>query len=128
MDAIVAANVDQYIAQFPPETRAKLEQLRATIQGLAPQAEECISYQMPAYKFHGVLVFFAGYKKHIGFYPSGSGIEAFQSEFTGYKWSKGAIQFALDKPLPIDLITRIVQYRLLQNQEKAATKPSKKKK
>jgi len=118
--------VDQYIATFPVQVREKLEELRFIIQQAAPMAEEVISYQMPAYDHHGMLVYFAGYKGHVGFYPTGSGIEAFQQEFGPYKWSKGAVQFPLDQPLPADLITRIVAFRIQKNQEKAALKSAKK--
>jgi uncharacterized protein YdhG (YjbR/CyaY superfamily) len=112
-------DVDRYIETFPAATQKLLSQLRKIIKQAAPEAEEVISYKMPAYKFNGMLVYFAGYKNHIGFYPTGSGIEAFKDEFKEYKWSKGAVQFPLDKPLPTELITRIVQYRSKQNSEKA---------
>ncbi len=117
--------VDQYITTFPVEVREKLEEIRWIIQQAAPMAEEVISYKMPAYDCHGILVYFAGYKKHIGFYPSGSGIEAFQHEFGPYKWSKGAVQFPLDEPLPAALISRIVAYRIQSNLDKAAAKSKK---
>jgi uncharacterized protein YdhG (YjbR/CyaY superfamily) len=109
--------IDQYIATFPSNVQAVLENLREIIRNAAPEAEEVISYKMPAYKQNGMLVYFAGYKKHVGFYPTGSGIEAFKEEFTPYKWSKGAVQFPLDKPLPTELITRIVQFRIKYNME-----------
>lgn len=107
-------SVDAYIAAFPEHTRVLLEQVRATIQAAAPHAQEVISYQMPAYKQGTVLIYFAGNKQHIGLYPTSSGIAAFQAEFDrlGYKWSKGAVQFPLNQPLPVDLITRITQFRL----------------
>lgn len=120
--------VDQYIATFPVHIREKLEEIRFIIQQAAPLAEEVISYKMPAYDYHGMLVYFAGNKAHIGFYPTGSGIEAFQHEFGPYKWSKGAVQFPLDQPLPADLITRIVAFRIQVNIEKAAAKSVKKSK
>ncbi len=120
--------VDQYIATFPVHIREKLEEIRFVIQQAAPMAEEVIGYQMPAYNYHGMLVYFAGYKGHVGFYPSGTGIEAFQHEFGPYKWSKGAVQFPLDQPLPTDLITRIVAFRIQANMEKAASKPVRKSK
>lgn len=109
--------IDQYIATFPSNVQAVLENLLEIIRNAAPEAEEVISYKMPAYKQNGMLVYFAGYKKHVGFYPTGSGIEAFKEEFTPYKWSKGAVQFPLDKPLPTELITRIVQFRIKYNME-----------
>lgn len=121
-----AANVDAYIKQFPPEVQAMLQQLRAAIKSAAPKAEELISYMMPAYKYHGVLVYFGGYKNHIGFYPTGSGIEAFKKELSVYKGSKGAVQFPLDKPLPVALIKQIVKYRVQMNLEKEQLKKTKK--
>lgn len=115
----VAANVDEYINAFPSNTRVMLEQLRAAIRQMAPDAIECISYAMPAYKLHGMLVYFAGYDKHIGFYPGAGGISAFENELTGYKRAKGSVQFPLDKALPLELISRMVKFRVLQNKEKA---------
>lgn len=109
------ANIDEYISRFPEETKKLLKQIRSIIKAAAPGATEVISYGMPAFKTKKILVYFAGHTKHIGFYPSGSGITAFQSELSGYKWSKGAIQFPLDKPIPVNLITRIVLYRLHEN-------------
>jgi uncharacterized protein YdhG (YjbR/CyaY superfamily) len=111
--------VDIYISNFPGHTQKLLQLLRETIVAEAPEAEEVISYQMPAYKWKGILVYFAGYEKHIGFYPTGKGIEAFQHEFMGYKWSKGAVLFPLDRELPLDLVRRMVRYRLEQNGSKA---------
>ncbi len=108
-------HIDKYIAEFPEKTKLVLEQLRQTIRAAAPDAEEVIGYQMPAFKQNGILVYFAGYKNHIGFYPTGSGIEAFKLRLSEFKWSKGTIQFLLDKPLPVDLITEIVQFRISQN-------------
>lgn len=117
--------IDEYIASFPAETQILLEQMRSIIQKAAPKAEECISYQMPAYKLHGALVYFAGYQKHIGFYPTSSGISVFQDEISNYKNSKGAVQFPLDKKLPVALITKIVKYRVKENIEKASLKNKK---
>ncbi len=115
-------DVDSYIAIFPQEVQLKLQQLRKSIMEAAPQAEEVISYKMPAYKYKGMLVYFAGYKKHIGFYPTASGIANFIDEFATYKTSKGAVQFPVDKPLPIALIKRIVKYRIKENTDKATAK------
>ena len=126
MMKISPPNVDLYIAGFPQNTQELLIQLRDTIKKNAPEAEEVISYQMPAYKFHGMLAYFAGYKNHIGFYPTGSGIETFQNKLTGYKTSKGTIQFQLDQPLPLDLISEIIQFRVAENLEKAKSKKKKK--
>jgi uncharacterized protein YdhG (YjbR/CyaY superfamily) len=119
MKSSQADSVDSYIASFPASTRMLLTQMRETIRKAAPEAEELMSYQMPAYKLEGMLVYFGGYGKHIGFYPTASGIEAFKQEFSKYKWSKGAVQFPLDQPLPLDLITRIVKFRVAENLEKA---------
>ena len=118
--------VDRYIAGFPSATQDLLEQMRSTILKAAPGAEEVIGYQMPAYRLHGALVYFAGYKAHIGFYPTGSGIEAFKTELSVYKGAKGSVQFPLDKPLPLALITKIVKWRLKENLEKAKEKELKK--
>jgi len=108
-------SVDAYIAGFPDRTRDLLLQMRETIRGAAPEAEEVISYAMPGYKLHGMLVWFAGYGNHIGFYPTSSGIEAFKDEISRYKSSAGAVQFPLNEPLPLDLVTRIVKYRLAED-------------
>jgi uncharacterized protein YdhG (YjbR/CyaY superfamily) len=117
-------SIDDYIARFPANVQQLLEQVRDTIGTAAPQAKEVISYAMPAFKQHSVLVYFAGYTNHIGFYPTSSGIEAFKDDFiaSNYKWSKGAVQFPLDQPLPVDLITRIVTFRLNQDTERAKAK------
>lgn len=119
---IAFKDTDAYIATFPKSTQKLLEQLRKTIKKAAPKAEELISYNMPAYKYNGVLVYFAAYERHIGFYPTASGIKVFQKEISSYKNSKGAVQFPLDKPLPLALITSIVQYRAQENEEKAYSK------
>ena len=112
-------NVDEYIALFPSATKEKLNHIRQIIKSSAPQAEECISYQMPTYKYHGPLVYFAGYKSHIGFYPTPSAIIAFKEELTMYKTSKGAIQFTLSNKLPEQLIQKIIAFRLDENIKKA---------
>lgn len=121
-------NTDEYIAMFPTEVQEVLEKLRQTIKNAAPQAEETISYQMPAFKLHGSLVYFAAYKKHIGFYPTTSGISAFKEHLTNYEVSKGTIKFPINEPLPFDLITTIVKFRVEENLRKAVEKVSKKKK
>jgi len=115
-------NIDQYIANFPADTQKLLREMRETIQCAVPEAKEVISYGMPAFKQKGILVYFAAYAKHIGFYPTGSGIEAFKQEFTDYKWSKGAVQFPLNKPLPLDLITRITKFKAALELKKAEKK------
>ena len=92
-----------------------LEDLRQTIRKAAPKAEEVISYQMPAFKFHGMLVYFAGFKNHIGFYPTSSAIKAFNKELSAYAGAKGTVRFPLDKPIPVGLITKIVKHRVKEN-------------
>lgn len=114
--------IDAYISSFPKETQAILELLRATIKKAAPQAQEIISYKMPAYNWEGNLVYFAAYKNHVGLYPTSSGIKAFENEISAYKWSKGAVQFPLNKPLPVALITKIVKFRLAENIKKMELK------
>ena len=117
--------VEEYIATFPPKTKKFLKDIRATIKQAAPQAEETISYNMPAFKLHGMLVWYAGYKEHIGLYPRTTVIQAFKKDLAEYKQSKGTIQFPLDQPLPLDLITRIVKYRIKENLEAEKTKVKK---
>lgn len=107
--------IDEYIADFPPETQTLLTEIRGIIARAAPEATEKISYAMPTFYLKGNLVHFAGYKNHIGFYPAPSGITAFQEELSVYKNSKGAVQFPLDRPLPKDLISRIVKFRAEEN-------------
>ena len=119
---IAPVTVDSYIAGFPKKTQELLQQIRATIKKAAPSAEETISYQMPAYKYAGMLVFFAGYEKHIGFYPTPSGIESFKKELAVFKSAKGSVQFPLNKPLPLALITKIVKFRLKENETKMSAK------
>jgi len=119
-------DTDAYIAGYPKETQKNLKLLRATIKKAAPQAEEIISYGMPAYKWNGMLVYFAAYEKHIGFYPGSSGIAAFKKELASYKTSKGTVQFPVDEPVPLPLVARIVKFRLKENQEKALLKSMKK--
>ena len=99
-----------------------MKKLRQTIRKAAPEAEEVISYQMPAYKLQGMLVYFAAYKNHIGFYPTGSGIFAFKKELSIYECSKGTVRFPLDKPLPLGLIGKIVKFRVKENLEKKKKK------
>lgn len=121
-DLIKFRSVDQYL-QYQPQSVAKLlSQLRDTIIKAAPDAQEVISYNMPAYKLEGSLVYFAAYDKHIGFYPTPSGIEKFSKELTKYTTSKGTVQFALDQPLPLTLIRKIVKFRVQENLEKVQLK------
>lgn len=112
------ANIDAYISAFPEVIQTLLESVRQTIRKAAPEAEETISYQIPTFKLHGNLVHFAAFKKHIGFYPTSSGIRIFQDELADYEISKGTIRFPFDKPLPLDLIDKIVRFRVKENLEK----------
>jgi uncharacterized protein YdhG (YjbR/CyaY superfamily) len=121
-NATPVTDVDDYIASFPEGTQKMLRKLRAAIRKAASGAEETISYQMPAYKYHGMLVFFAAYKNHIGFYPGASGIKKFEKELSAYKGSKGTVQFPIDKPLPLKLIASITTFRKKENLAKAASK------
>ena len=117
--------IDKYIARFPDGVQKKLKEMREVIQASAPDAEERISYQMPAFYLKGILVYFAAFKDHIGFFPTSSGIQAFEGECSGYKTSKGTLQLPLDKPLPLDLIGRMVKFRVAENLAKAAKNLSK---
>jgi len=120
-------SIDEYIATFPAEIQKMLEELRATIQAAAPDAEEKISYQMPTFFLKGNVVHFAAFKNHIGLYPAPRGIEAFKDELSKYKGAKGSVQFPIDKPLPLKLIGRIVKFRVAENLKKAAERSGKRK-
>jgi uncharacterized protein YdhG (YjbR/CyaY superfamily) len=120
-------SIDEYIATFPADIQKILQEIRTVIKAAAPEAEEKISYQMPTFFMNGNLVHFAAFKNHIGFYPTPSGTEAFQKELSIYKGAKGSVQFPLDKPMPLKLITRIVKFRVAENSKKAVTKTVKKK-
>ncbi|MCD9025034.1 iron chaperone [Cohnella silvisoli] len=119
-------SIDEYISKFPPEVQEILNTLRKYIKELAPDATEKISYQMPTLALHGNLVHFAAFKNHIGFYPASSGVNAFKDELSEYKWAKGSIQFPIEKPLPYELISKIVQFRVAENIERAEEKLRKK--
>lgn len=125
MNTVKAKNTGEYIASFPANVQKILESLRATIQKAAPKAVEIISYNMPAFKQHGVLVYFAGNKNHIGFYPTSSPIRIFKNELINYKTSKGAIQFPIDQAIPTRLVTKIVKYRVAEDKEKNLLKTKK---
>jgi uncharacterized protein YdhG (YjbR/CyaY superfamily) len=116
------ATMDEYIRGFPKDVQAILAKIRETIRVAAPDAQETISYQMPTFVLHGNLVHFAAYRNHIGLYPLPSGIEHFEQELSVYKKGKGSIQFPLDKPIPYDLIARIVQFRVKENLESAVAR------
>jgi uncharacterized protein YdhG (YjbR/CyaY superfamily) len=111
-------NIDEYIASFDTGTQALLEQFRGVVKQVAPEATETISYGMPAFKQNGMLVWFAAHTNHIGFYPRVSAIERFKKELSGYKSAKGSVQFPMNKPLPLELIRQIVQFRLAENMQK----------
>jgi uncharacterized protein YdhG (YjbR/CyaY superfamily) len=115
-------NIDEYIAGFPREIQEILQKIRATVHEAAPEAEETISYQMPAFRLGGVLVYFAAFKDHIGFFPTSSGVAHFEKELTKYKTSKGTIQFPLDEPIPFGLIKKITLFRVKENLAKAKGK------
>ena len=117
---------DEYIATFPLEVQKKLKALRRAIHLAAPDATEKISYQMPTFYLKGNLVHFAAFKEHIGFYPVPTGIEKFKKELSVYKQGKGSVQFPLDQPMPYDLITKIVKFRVKENMAAAAAKAKKK--
>jgi len=120
-------SIDEYILQFPPEIQEILKMFRKVIKETAPEAEEKISYQMPTFALHGNLVHFAAHKNHIGFYPAPSGIDAFKNELSEYKGAKGSVQFPIDKPMPYELISKIVKFRVAENIKKAEDKLKKKK-
>ena len=122
------SSVDDYIQDFPKETQEILELVRTTIKKAAPEAEETISYAMPTFKLHGILVHFAAFKNHIGFYALPSGNKAFSKELSSYKTGKGSIQFPINKPIPLELITKIVKFRVSENIDKATAKIQSKKK
>jgi uncharacterized protein YdhG (YjbR/CyaY superfamily) len=116
-----ANSIDAYIAEFPPETQKVLEEMRALIKASAPDATEKISYAIPTFDLNGRhFVHFAGYERHIGFYPVPSGVEAFSEELKPYKRGKGSVQFPLGRPLPADLIRRIVAFRVEENTRKVS--------
>ena len=123
--AAPAKNVDEYVAAQPKAVQLILNKFRSTIKAAAPGAEEVISYQMPAYKYNGMLVFFAAWKTHIGLYPAGA-MKTFEKELEGYERSKGTIKFPLDKRIPYGLISKIVKFRVKENEMKAAPKKASK--
>ena len=122
-NTIKPTNVDEYIASFSKDIQSLLQEVRMTIRKAAPGALEMISYGIVAFKFHGKpLVYFAGFKNHIGFYPTPTGIEEFEKELSVYKQGKGSVQFPLDKPMPLKLISKIVKYRMNKILEMSSTK------
>lgn len=118
--------IDEYIAGFPPDVQQILEKIRATIKDAAPNAEETISYKMPTFNLNGkYLVYFAAYKKHIGFYPAPIGIEEFREALSTHQAGKGTLQFPLDNPIPFDLIRKIVKFRIKENLANATVREKK---
>src|SRR5579864_2935105 len=118
-------DIDDYISNFPADVQAILEKVRATIRHAAPEAKETISYMMPAFKRHGVLVYFAAWAKHIGMYPPISGNKTLEKAIALYAGPKGNLQFPFDEPIPYDLIEKLVKLRVKQDSEKAAAKRKK---
>ena len=114
--------VDAYIAMFPKDVQVILEEMRQAIREAAPQAQETISYRMPAFKQNGILVWFAAHKSHIGFYPRVSAIEAFKEELRDYQVTKGTVKFFLDKPIPYDLVKKMVRFRVKENVDNSQKK------
>jgi uncharacterized protein YdhG (YjbR/CyaY superfamily) len=110
--------IDEYIATFPKTTQTVLEALRRAIKEAAPNAEETISYQMPAFKQNGIVVYFAAFKNHIGFFPTASAVEAFKEKLGGYETSKGTVRFPLGEPIPLELVKEMVQFKVKENNAK----------
>ncbi len=110
--------IDEYITTFPKNVQTILEELRQAVKETAPEAEEAISYQMPAFKLNGNLVYFAAFKDHIGFFPTSSVMEVFEEEVKAYKTGKGTLRFPMDRPMPLDLVKKIVKYRVKENLDK----------
>lgn len=120
-----ARDIDEYIEGFPPDVQKILQKIRLTIRKEAPDAEEAIKYQIPAFVLHGNLIFFAGFKNHVSVYPAPRGDEKFKKELSAYEGGKGTVRFPLDKPVPFDLIRRIVKLRIAKNSESAKAKQKK---
>ena len=124
-DKTAPKDIDEYIAGFPPDVQKILEKIRQTIRTAAPGAEEIIKYQIPTFALKGNLVHFAAFKKHIGFYPAPTGIEKFKNELSVYERAKGSVKFPLDRPIPFNLISKIVKFRVKENLERAEAKVKK---
>ncbi len=116
---MTAKTIDEYIAAFPPDVQEILQKIRTTIREAAPDAQETINYAIPTFTLKGNLVHVAAFKKHIGFYPTPGGIAAFKDELAAYEQAKGSVQFPLDKPIPFDLISKIVTFRVKESLEQA---------
>jgi uncharacterized protein YdhG (YjbR/CyaY superfamily) len=119
---MASKNIDEYISGFPMDIQAILKKIRTTIQKAAPDAEETINYGIPTFTLKGNLVHFAAFKSHVGFYPTPTGIEKFKKELSKYEGAKGSVKFPLEKPMPYNLITKIVKFRAKENLERAETK------
>jgi uncharacterized protein YdhG (YjbR/CyaY superfamily) len=124
-DQTAPKTIDEYIAGFPHDVQEILEKIRTTIRAAAPEADETIKYQIPTFTLKGNLVHFAAFKRHIGFYPEPTAIEAFKNELSVYEGAKGSVQFPLDQPIPYDLISRIVEFRVKEKLERAEAKGKK---
>lgn len=125
-DRSTPRDIDEYIAGLPHDVQEILEEIRLTIRKAAPDAQETIKYQIPTFTLNGNLVHFAAFKKHIGFYPAPTGIEEFKKEMSPYEGAKGSVEFPLDKPIPFDLIDKIVKFRVKEDLERAEAKRKKK--
>lgn len=125
-EQVAPRDIDEYIAGFPPDVQEILEKIRLTIKKAAPAAEEAIKYQIPTFTLKGNLVHFGAFKNHIGFYPTPTGTEKFKKELSGYVGAKGSVRFPLDQPIPYDLISEIVSFRVRENLDRAEAKQRKK--
>ena len=125
-DRAAPKNIDEYIADFPHDVQETLEKIRETIRKAAPDTEETISYQIPTFTLKGNLVHFAAFKKHIGFYPTSTGIEKFKNELSAYEMARGTVRFPLGQPVPFGLIVKIVKFRVRENLDRAEAKRKKK--
>jgi len=126
MDTTAPATIDDYVAGFPPDVQAILQKIRRTIRKEAPDAQEAIKYQLPTFILKGNLVHFGAFKNHIGFYPTPTGTEKFRKELSIYQGAKGSVRFPLDQPIPYDLISEIVNFRVRENLQRAEAKKKKK--
>ncbi len=124
-DQTTRKNIDDYIADFPPDVRVMLEKIRATIRKAAPGAAEAIKYRLPTFVLSGNLVHFGAFKKHIGFYATPTGNKKFREELSAYEGAKGSVQFPLDKPIPFGLISKMVKFRVKENLERSVAKRKK---
>lgn len=124
MTSAKPTTINEYIAGFPEAVRQALEQVRAMIRAVAPDAQETIKYAMPTFTLNGNLVYFAAFKNHVGFYATPTGHQAFKAELSRYKQGKGSVQFPLDQPMPLDLIAKIVRFRVEEHTARSKPKTS----